>query len=98
MANDEKNPSEGQASADMRAAFYYLSILRNNLECARLAYMKRYEDSGKILDNEKAKATHVQCDITTIDRWLKRNEAYAVDPNLVSHLNADYSFKEFIEF
>lgn len=84
--------------SDARLCHYYLSILRNNLECARLGYMKRYEDSEGVLSNEKAKAEYVACDIRTIDAWLERHEDCAVDHNKVTHLNPDYSTKDIIEF
>lgn len=101
LSEDEKkaiNESKKQQFADMRLAFYYLSLLKSNLENSKSYYLKRYEESDKLLTNELAKAKHVQCDINTICGWLQRNAAYTVDAQTVSHLNNDYTMKKVIEF
>lgn len=83
---------------ELRLAHYYLGMHRCMLENMRIGYLKRYEDSGKLFTNEKAKAEHCECDINTIDGWLKRFSEFAVKENEISHLNDDYSHKAVISF
>ena len=83
---------------ELRLAYYYLSMHRSMLDNMRLGYLKRYEDSGKLFTNEKAKADHCQCDINTVDGWLERHKEHRVDESKVNHLNGDYSTKKVIKF